>query len=89
MLSDALLCTEVFLDGESLGMCIRAPFVFDIPEKLRSRRATIRITQYSSIGEIFGDTRYYDDVAEHLSWRGTPPTSKTLFGADVSFLISR
>lgn len=48
------MATEILLDGESLGIRLWPPFVWEIPERLRGCRREWRILRYGSIAPIFG-----------------------------------
>lgn len=63
-----------------LGEKICAPYLYELDPAYKGKTVTVKITQYSSIAPIFGDTDYIDKVSEKVQWRGTPSTRKTLFG---------
>ncbi|MBO5338680.1 MAG: hypothetical protein J6A96_03145 [Clostridia bacterium] len=81
-LSGTTLYTTLFIDEISLGEKICSPYIFNVPNNLWGKTVCLRIIQYSSMAPIFGDTDYWDKNAESSQWRGTPSTTKVLFGFD-------
>ncbi len=81
-LSGTKLYTLLYINGKLVDERIASPYIFDIDSKLSGKEVEIKIVQYSSIGPIFGDVDYWDKHTIHSQWRGTPSTSKTLFGFD-------
>ena len=76
------LYTTVHIEGALLGESIAAPYVFKVDKGLWDKKISLKITQYTSMGAIFGNVDYWDKNAEHSQWRGTPSTGKTCFGFD-------
>lgn len=74
------LYTRIDINGLMLGEKICAPYLYELDPAYKGKTVTVKITQYSSIAPIFGDTDYIDKVSEKVQWRGTPSTRKTLFG---------
>jgi hypothetical protein len=79
-LKGTTLYTELTLGHAPATACIASPYRFPVSEEHWGKTVSLRITQRSSLGPIFGDTAYYDAQSRDLAWRGTPPTGVTRFG---------
>ncbi len=66
------LFTEVRINGESVGTCTWAPFVWKIPVRFHGRRVRIEIIEATSLGAIFGDypQMLYDTKSPY--WKVSP-----------------
>ncbi len=74
------LYTCLYADKKIMGERICSPYIFNIDESLRGKNVDLTITQYSSIGPIFGDVDYFDKKSEKTRWKGTPKLSGAKFG---------
>ena len=76
------LYTEVYANDTLIGKSIASPYAFKIDKGLQGKKVLLKIVQLSSIGNIFGDTDYWDKNSTSSQWQGTPSTHKTSFGFD-------
>ena len=79
------LYTVIRLDGEELGKAICAPWYFPVRREQQGKQLQLEITQYGTLGPIFGDVDYYDKNATAVSWRGTPTPKRDPFGFAASW----
>ncbi len=78
--SGTSLYTLLYVNERLVGEKIASPYTFDIDKVLWGTEVTLKITQYSSIGNIFGNVDFWDRVSIKSQWRGTPSPKKTAFG---------
>ena len=52
------LCTEIFLNGKTLGRRLWKPFLWKIPEQLRGRETELKIIRSTSCGPLFGEKAF-------------------------------
>ncbi len=83
------LFTTVQLAGIALGEAICPPYIFPLPTTVRGKRGELTVTQYSSLGPIFGDTDYFERVKEHDVWTGgfIPPNGTTFGFAQIRWIL--
>lgn len=85
-----LACTEVLIDGKSLGRKGWGPFEWDIPEEFLggNHKVTVRIS--NSIMPLFGDIRALDKDQPYVGWLRIKPGQhgdKTTTGIfDINFI---
>ena len=80
------LYTRVYFNNCLIGEKISDPYIYPFAESYGGKTVTLKIVQYSSIGPIFGDTKYYDRVSQAVEWRDTPQTHKTEFGFTAAWV---
>ena len=82
------LYTEVYIDGKLVSKLAYGPYEFDICDDVKNKQVSLKIVQYSSLGPIFGDVKFFEDNLKGDFWRGTPVPQKTLFGFDkIEFIL--
>lgn len=75
------LYTAASIDGKEIGRHAVAPYRFALPEGL-SGTHEITVTQFSSLGSLFGDTDYFNYHQNVIRWRSTKPSHPSVFGID-------
>ena len=81
------LYTLAYCDNILLGEKIASPYIFEIDKDLWGKSVELKIVQYTSMGNIFGDVAFWDKVSLKSQWRGTPSTHKSNFGFDrINFI---
>ena len=76
------LYTSLYINDKLVNEKICYPYVFDIDSSMWNKTVDIKIGQHSSIGPVFGDLKYYDEVLINRE-KGTHsvhPNCKTMFG---------
>ena len=63
-----LACTEVLLDGVSIGRRAWGPFEWDIPGHFAGSRHTLTVRISTSIMPLFGNISLLDDDQPYASW---------------------
>ena len=79
------LYTEVRLDDREIGKAICPPWHFPISRALQGKTVQLELTQYGTLGPIFGDVDYYDKTSGAVAWRGTPTPKGEPFGFTAAF----
>ncbi len=72
-LNTNLACTELLLDGESLGRKAWGPYEWVIPEKFTAGRHTLTVRISNSIMPMFGDVPALDGDQPYLDWLRIKP----------------
>ena len=68
-----LACTEVLIDGESLGRKAWGPFEWKIPEEYLGGRHVVTVRISNSIMPMFGDVPALDDDQPYVDWLRIKP----------------
>ncbi len=74
------LYTILNINGKITGERICSPYIYPIDEALCGKTVKLTVTQYSSLGPIFGDIEYFEKNSERVKWRGTPLPENNIFG---------
>lgn len=72
-LNTNLACTELLVDGESLGRCAWGPFEWDVPEKYRRGRHTVTVRICTNIMPLFGDLKLLEKDQPYIPWLRIKP----------------
>ncbi len=59
------LPAELFINGKSLGAKMWGAFEWEIPTKLKGRKAKIELVRYTTLGRIFGDIAHNSWLRHH------------------------
>lgn len=68
-----LACTEVLVDGISLGRRAWGPYEWDVPESMREGLHTLTVRISTSIMPMFGDLSLLDADQPYISWLRIKP----------------
>ncbi|MCQ2180813.1 MAG: hypothetical protein MJY50_01965 [Bacteroidales bacterium] len=68
-----LACTELFLDGKSLGRRAWGPYEWTVPADCRHKRHTLTVRISNSIMPMFGDIPALDNDQPYLDWLRIKP----------------
>lgn len=63
-----LACTELLIDGKSLGRKAWAPYEWELPENLPGGRHTVTVRISNSIMPMFGDVPALDEDQPYVDW---------------------
>lgn len=74
------LYTCVYINDKLMGKRIHSPYIYEIDSELCGKDAELKIVQYSSLGPVFGDVRFWDEHSNKVSWKGTENVGQTNFG---------
>jgi len=80
MLEGTDLYQTVSIDGKLCDERIAPPYIFEIEKAYCGKKVCLTITQYSTLGPIFGDAGYYNQNSPTVKWVGTPIPTGTSFG---------
>ncbi|MBP9998156.1 MAG: hypothetical protein KBS67_02830, partial [Bacteroidales bacterium] len=72
-LNTNLACTELLVDGESLGRRAWGPYEWDVPEKYRRGRHTVTVRISTSIMPLFGDMKLLEKDQPYIPWLRIKP----------------
>lgn len=72
-LNTNLACTELLIDGESLGRRAWGPYEWDVPEKYRRGRHTVTVRISTSIMPLFGDIKLLEKDQPYIPWLRIKP----------------
>lgn len=72
-LNTNLACTEVLLDGQTLGRKAWGPFEWAVPEGVKKEMHTVTVRISNSIMPMFGDVPALDNDQPYLDWLRIKP----------------
>ena len=62
------LFTALCINDNLIDKKICAPYIFNVNENLQGKYIKLKITQYSSLGPVFGDVGYFHKHSDDVSW---------------------